>query len=356
MRTQHSPLRTTRLALACLVGLLPLAPTFAEAVRVDRGVTYGEAGGEPLLLDVYQPADAARVKRPAVVLIHGGGWHSGDRRKPLFEKLARTLADAQYVAFSIDYRLVQRSPDGQRLVKQYPAAIDDCRQAVRWIRAHAEQYGIDGKRLGACGGSAGGHLAALLGTTDAASTENGEDANVSSRVQAVANFYGPTDFTQDLSGYRGRRRTTQQLVDDFLGDRSNRQSASPLLHIDDRTAAFLTLHGSQDKIIPVEQSRAFHEALVAAGGRSEYVELPKEGHGFSPEALPPALAKVVAFFDRELKGAANIAPPDGTCGLRCDDQTAASAPASSTIKRPRTTLARRRVQLWQAEIERVMNW
>src|SRR5262249_30853671 len=156
-------------------------------------VEYGEAGGEKLLLDVYRPAEQSPgVKYPAVILIHGGGWRGGDRRASLEATLGSALAERGYVAFSGEYPLVKPSPPGKGRVNGYPAAIDDCRRAVRWVREHAAEYGIEAARLGAVGDSAGGHLVSLLGTTDV-------DGETSSRVQAVVDIYGPVDLTRDVS-------------------------------------------------------------------------------------------------------------------------------------------------------------
>src|SRR5215211_6598764 len=130
-----------------------------ERVELERGVIYGVVGGEPLLLDIYQSSARADL-RPAVMLTHGGGMWTGSRSH--MEHPARQLAQAGYVAFSVDYRLVNAAAGQHR----WPAQLDDVQRAVRWVRAHAATYGVDPGRVGAFGWSAGGQLAALLGTRD----------------------------------------------------------------------------------------------------------------------------------------------------------------------------------------------
>ncbi len=272
--------------------------------RIERGVVFGEAGGEPILLDVYQPSDDGPkdTQRAAVLLVHGGGWEGGNRSVASMVEIAKALAQEGYVAFSIDYRLVKDAADGKGVVNAYPAAIDDCRLAVQWIRRHAAKYRIDAVKLGACGESAGGHLVSLLGTTDSLDASDSEPAD-SSRVQAVVDIFGPADLTQDFSKFRLFGRTVQDLVDRFVGkgNVAAQREASPILHIDDQSAAFLIVHGTEDPLVPISQSREFDAALHKAGRKSELVEFAGDGHGFKQENRRILLAKIVAFFDRELK-------------------------------------------------------
>lgn len=288
------------LAAAWLIGVASAAEP-----RVEKNVTYGEAGGEELLLDVYRPGEDAPdgAKRPAVLLIHGGGWAGGNRTAGSMVEIANALARAGYVAFSIDYRLVKDSPDGKAILNRYPAAIDDCRRAVRWVRRHADEYGIDAAKLGACGDSAGGHLVSLLGTTDGAEDPGPELAAFPGRVQAVVDIFGPVDLTRDFSKYRFFDGTVQDIIDRFLGKGNTvaQREGSPVLHIDGRTAAFLIFHGTEDPLVPIAQSRDFDAALRKAGRESELVEFPGEGHGFKDESRKVLIEKTIAFFDRHLR-------------------------------------------------------
>jgi acetyl esterase/lipase/lysophospholipase L1-like esterase len=275
--------------------VLAAASGLARAeVRIEQGVEYAEVGGDKLLVDIYRPAEQkSDTKYPAVILIHGGGWQGGDRTAGSMAALGRALADAGFVAFSIDYRLVKQGEKGW--VNQYPVPIDDCRRAVRWIREHAADYGADATKMGAAGDSAGGQLVALLGTTDV-------DGEPSSRVQAVVDIYGPADLTGDYSKLTIGAINVQDLVDAFVPTPEGKRAASPLLHIDDQTAAFLIFHGDADPIVGVAQSRDFHAALQKAGRQSEYVEFAGAGHGFAGQDWETLVAKSIAFFNKELKG------------------------------------------------------
>src|SRR5215207_1201700 len=159
-----------------------------ERVHVERGVVYGVVAGEPLVLDVYRPLSRGEPQ-PAVVLIHGGGMWTGSRAH--MEHPAQQLARAGYVAFSVDYRLVDAAAGCHR----WPAQLDDVQRAVRWVRAHAEDYGIDPIRVGAYGWSAGGQLAALLGTRDTRDVASA-NAAYSSRVSCVVDLAGDVDLAE----------------------------------------------------------------------------------------------------------------------------------------------------------------
>lgn len=304
--------RVRQAALLAAAIFVRAAVAYGEP-RIERDVEYGEAVGQKLLVDVYRPADQSPDKKyPAVILVHGGGWRGGDRRAFAETALGRALADDGLVAFSIEYRLVKPAPDGKSWLNGYPAAIDDCRRAVRWVREHSADYGIDATKLGAAGDSAGGHLVSLLGTTDG-------DSPTSSRVQAVVDIYGPADLTIDVSKLRLGDLNVQELVDSFVSTPEQKREASPLLHIDDKTADFLILHGTDDPLVSVQQSRDFHAALQKAGRQSELVEFPGAGHGFQGKDSEAALAKAIAFFEKELKSDQGAAKP----------AAAASAPSST---------------------------
>jgi acetyl esterase/lipase/lysophospholipase L1-like esterase len=270
----------------------------AEGVQIDRAVVYGEANGEKLLADVYRPAgEPGDAKHAAVLLIHGGGWRGGDRFAGSMVALANALAEKGFVAMSIDYRLV-KSDDGKTWQNSYPVPIDDCRTAVRWLRTHADDYGVDATKLGAAGDSAGGHLVSMLGTSDVPID------GVSSRVQAVVDIFGPVDLTQDFSKMEIGVVNVQQLLDSFVATPEYKREASPLMHIDDQSAAFLIFHGTKDPLVPVQQSRDFHEALKKAGRTSGYVEFEGAGHGFGGAQWNELVAKSLAFFDVQLRGTA----------------------------------------------------
>jgi acetyl esterase/lipase len=240
-----------------------------ERIEVERGVVYGVVTGEPLLLDVYRSLTHGEP-RPAVILIHGGGMWTGSRAD--MEHPAQQLARAGYLAFSVDYRLVDATVGCHR----WPAQLDDVQRAVRWVRAHAVDYGIDQMRVGAFGWSAGGQLAALLGTRDTRDA-TAPMASYPSRVACVVDLAGDVDlaaYTQPpaLHEVVALLGGTPQEVPERYRD------ASPLSWIDGHTAPFLVVHGAQDDVVPIEQSRRLVAALRAAGVEVQYVELASVGH------------------------------------------------------------------------------
>ena len=162
-------------------------PAQSSAGPVHENVSYGTAGNETLLLDIFEPAGNSDHPRPAVILIHGGGWTSFD--KSTMRTLAQFLARSGFVAVPVDYRLFH---DG---VNRWPAQLDDAQRSVRWLRANAAKYNVAPNQIGAYGHSAGAHLAALLGMIDTRDNSDPALAKYSSKVQAVVDSSGPTEFT-----------------------------------------------------------------------------------------------------------------------------------------------------------------
>ena len=260
-----------------------------ERIDVHRAVVYGAIAGEPLLLDVHQ-STARGALRPAVVLIHGGGMWTGSRTD--MDRPAQELARAGYVTFSVDYRLVDASAGHHR----WPAQLDDVQRAVRWVRAHATEYGVDPARVGAYGWSAGGQLAALLGMRDTRDT-TAPMASYSSRVTCVVDLAGDVDLTaytsppalHEVVALLGG--TPQEIPDRY-------RDASPLSWIDRCTPSFLVVHGAEDDVVPIAQSRWLVAALQAAGVEVQFVELPDAGHdALTWSRVGPA---VFAFLGRHL--------------------------------------------------------
>ena len=258
----------TLLALAPAAGaqkkdapLLPLPPP--PGVEVLRDLEYDQGGHERNRLDLYLPRKATRPL-PVIVWVHGGGWTRGDKlRGPAFR-----FATNGYAVASINYRFSQDAI--------FPAQIHDCKAAIRWLRAHAGKYGLDSEHFGAWGGSAGGHLVALLGTTAGVKELEGPSGNEdqSSRVQAVVDWYGPTDFMT-----AGAKDTRINLIGgEPQSNKEKAAKASPMTYVSKDAAPFLIMHGDQDKTVPISQSETFAEALRKAGADAMFVVVKGGGH------------------------------------------------------------------------------
>ena len=289
------------LSFACCValGLFGLSADSYAAPFDKADIVYGHVGEQDLQLDVYG-ADAAQM-HPAILFLHGGGWSGGSRAE--MASVSTFFSEQGYVCFAVSYRLVKGDQN------RYPAQIDDVQRAVRWIRAHATDYGVDGGRIGAFGGSAGGQLAALLGTMETRDNSDGELAKYSSRVQCVVDLYGPSDFLAIPSVKiidEAQRKAANRLLEGFLGplpeNSANYVDASPVTHIDSKTVPFLIFHGSKDALVPVEQSEELDVALRKAGMESKLVVFPGLGHAYSdPDALNYTVTASLKFFDGHLK-------------------------------------------------------
>ena len=280
-------------------GLLP------AGANVTRDIVYAEVGDRRLLLDLYLPAEGPR-RRPVIVWVHGGGWRGGSKGSG---GRARPMLDRGYAIVDVGYRL-----SGEAI---FPAQIQDCKAAVRWVRANAATYGLDPDRIGAWGSSAGGHLVAMLGTTgDVNDFDTEANAAQSSAVQAVCDWFGPTDFLQmDTHALEGSR-----LVHDapdspeslLLGGpiqtdpyRSLARKANPITYVSPNDPPFLIMHGDKDMAVPVHQSQLLYEALRKAGVDATLHVVRGAGHGLRDgERDPDQLLETVAgFFDRHLKAA-----------------------------------------------------
>jgi acetyl esterase/lipase len=263
----------------------------AEDVSVLQDVEYGVQGGEKLLLDLYQPADRGSRPRPAIVLIHGGGWISFD--KSTMVRMGNFLARSGFVAISVDYRLLHGTQD------RWPAQLDDVQRAVRWLRANASKYNVDADHIGAFGHSAGAQLAALLGMEDTRDNSDPALAKFSSRVQAVVDVSGPSDFltNHDADG-------DAALANLFGGDYSKIpevwRKASPVSHVEKSNAPFLIIHGTRDDSVPIAQAQELNDKLQQAGVPVTFIKI-DDGHTFeSPEARHRMALETLAFFTRYL--------------------------------------------------------
>jgi acetyl esterase/lipase len=291
------------LVLGCAVSLTaqqpPISPTPpaaansepAGSVSIQEDIEYGTQGGEELLLDLYQPTGAASKPRPAVVMIHGGSWMSLD--KSTMRPMGNFLVRSGFVAVSINYRLL----DGSK--NRWPAQLDDAQRAVRWLRANAAKYNLDPNHIGVFGHSAGAQLAALLGMEDARDNSDAALAKYSSRVQAVVDVSGPSDFltNRDADG-----DTALALL--FGGDYTKLpevwRSASPVFHVEKSNAPFLIVHGISDPEVPIAQAQELYDKLQQAGVPVIFIKL-DDGHTFrTPESRRRLAMETLTFFNQYL--------------------------------------------------------
>lgn len=267
-------------------------PDPASAIELTSGIVYGTGGGKPLLLDLAQPPTKAKQPRPAVVFIHGGAWAGADRTNG--HPVIRLLAANGFVAVSIDYRL-----SGQAA---FPAQLEDSKCAVRFLRAHAQQYHLDPKRIGVTGGSAGGHLAALVGLTPRSAGLEGSGGwdDQSSEVAAVADLYGISDlvvvFTEKslVDAVKKLMRAMPQEAPERY------RQASPLALVSAAAPPFYLAHGDRDTTVPFSHSKKLADALQAQKVEATLRVMTGLGHG-SIATLPDYVKDdVVAFFTKHL--------------------------------------------------------
>jgi acetyl esterase/lipase len=281
-----------RWLIVALAAFALAAPTRAEPkLTFDPDVVYSKAGEKKLKLDLARPGGKGPF--PCVVCLHGGGWRMGNKKD--LRPWITFLAEQGYVAASVGYRLV---PDGT-----FPAQIEDAKTAVRFLRSNADKYGIDKDRVAAMGWSAGGHLACLLGLTDEKCGFDGKECpDQSSKVQAVIDYFGPTDlaaFGKDDLAQKG-------MLAPFIGAKYSdnpaaHEKASPIKYVKKDAPPFLIFHGTKDWVVPIEQSRALTEKLKDAHTSVKLVEVPGEGHGWAGTANAETTRATILFLAEALK-------------------------------------------------------
>ncbi len=270
----------------------PASSLESVPVSVETDVPYGSAGGHPLLLDTYQPGEPSSGLRPAVILIHGGGWTSFD--KTTMRGMGMFLARSGFVGFSVDYRLFHENEN------LWPVQLDDVQRAVRWVRAIAVRYRVDPDHIGAFGHSSGAQLAALLGMEDTRDNSDPALAKYSSKVQAVVDVSGPSDFAanHDADG-------VAFLAAFFGGDYAHKaqmwQDASPVSHVSRNVSPFLIVHGVKDADVPMAQAEELANNLKQAGAQVELVKV-DHGHTFRTQEARKLLAlESLDFFSQYLR-------------------------------------------------------
>jgi acetyl esterase len=278
--------------LCAVAALFVFAPAVPSAAQIVETIQYGEADGRPLLMDVYRPP-SGESNGIAAVVIHGGRWMRGDRG----DTPADLIAAQGFVAFSVDYRLAPESP--------YPAAIQDLQAAVRYIREHSGEFGVEPDKLWAVGGSAGGHLAALLGALG--SGPRTQDA----RVAVAVSWSGPMDLELLAASSPGLEKAATQFVG--CSDREDPacaqalREASPVTHLDPSDPPLFIANGTAEPI-PFDQAVVGAQAAEEAGLENILWTVEGDLHAFSyaREVLPPTTAFVLNQIEGEHK---DIAPP-----------------------------------------------
>ena len=278
--------------LALMAGLRAAELAVPETVVFERDIEFANPDNQHLQVNVARPKGGEGLL-PAVVCIHGGGFRAGKRES--YDRLCVTLAERGYVAVTVTYRLAPAYP--------FPAAVQDCKAAVRWLRANAAKYRVDPARIGVTGGSAGGHLAQFLGVTEGVKEFEGEgNPDRSSAVACVVNFYGPSDLTKS---YGASVDAAEVLPLFFGGDLSTKRrehiTGSPLYWVTPNAAPTLCVHGTEDKYVACEQAGWIVDRLKASAVEAELLTLEGAGHGFKGADLEKAEKALMAFFDKHLK-------------------------------------------------------
>ena len=260
-------------------------------IEVREKVVYSKVGERELFLDAFIPKGEGPY--PAILIVHGGAWRSGNRNQ--LRLYANALSRRGLVCFAIDYRLAPQH--------KFPAQIEDCREAVKWIRTQAANYKVNPTKLGAIGYSAGGHLVCLLGTTgEAPSDKNG---NIDTRLQVIAAGGAPTDFR---SFPDNGRWAEYWMGGDLKTVPEKFRDASAAAFADKNDPPVFFFNGTADELVPVAWSRACHDALQEKGVKVEMHTI--EGAGHIQAAMnPDALEKAYDFLELELKSEKSDAAP-----------------------------------------------
>jgi acetyl esterase/lipase len=293
--------------VTCLVLMAHAAPALAqkgpklpEGTAEHRNLSYGTAHKERNALDLFVPKSEKPV--PLIVWVHGGAWAAGskDGGNP-----AMKFLEQGYAVAAINYRLSQHAV--------YPAQIQDCKEAIRFLRAGAKKYNLNPDKFGAWGSSAGGHLVALLGTSAGAKDlllADSPNKDVSDSVQCVIDFFGPTDLlkmgaqagAKSKFDHDGPNSPESKLVGGAIQQKKElAQKANPITYVSKASAPFLIVHGDADPLVPLGQSELLHDALKKAGVQVELVTLKGAGHGGPQFNAKDVHAKCEAFFEKHLK-------------------------------------------------------
>ncbi|WP_395739769.1 alpha/beta hydrolase fold domain-containing protein [Prosthecobacter sp.] len=275
------------------------APSAPVGFKALRDLDYVGAGDQRQMLDLYLPEGRSEKPLPLVVYIHGGGWQAGSKDDATV-LTGLIQGSPAYAGASINYRLTSQA--------QWPAQIHDCKAAIRWLRAHAQEYNLDPEKISVFGISAGGHLVSMLGVTGGVKElegDLGKHLDQSSRVTCVMDFCGPSDFL--TFGGKGSvidpedpKGPLARLIGGPLTEKKEEaRKASPVTYLTSDDAPFLIIHGDKDNIVPYAQATEFDTALKAAKISSILLTGTNGGHVFLSE---PLLERMRAFNALHLLG------------------------------------------------------
>lgn len=276
-----------------------------KGIRMEKDISYIPNGDEAQKLDLYLPEKPSEKPMPLIVHIHGGGWWAGNK----FPCPVAGMVQKGYAVASVEYRFSKKAI--------FPAQIQDCQAAIRWLRAHAKEYNFDTEHVGVVGGSAGGHLSALVGTSGGkkAFAPIGGNEEQSDRVQAVCDIFGPADFStvvqqaaddknvKNIFAFNTPADPYSMLIGTKLDDKPKADAVSPVHYISKDSPPVLIFHGTHDSLVPLAQSEEFAAALKEKGVAVWLQKIPGAGHGGPGFGKPAALQLTVNFFDKYLKGA-----------------------------------------------------
>ena len=278
----------------------PSTPQTNASIRIKSEIAYAGTNNPRQTLNLILPVTRNAKPLPVLVFIHGGGWQNGDKRSGT-RQLSRFVESGKYAGVSVGYRLTDEA--------HWPAQIHDCKAAIRWIRGNAKKHGLDHRHIGVFGTSAGGHLVAMLGTSgDVVELEGqlGAHRKEHSRVNCVGNFFGPSALLK-MSRFPSRidhdapGSPESKLVGGPLQEKKQiALSASPITHVSPGDAPMLSIHGTDDQLVPYNQSTILHKALLKAGCESILITVKGGRHGgFNSPEIDKRLE---AFFARHLLG------------------------------------------------------
>lgn len=259
----HGYRNETRLKVAYALGFLKLVdtnPTIPDNIEIFKNIVYKQVDTISLKLDIYKPKEL-KTPAPVLIFIHGGSWSKGKRSDYLPYLIDYALKG--YVTVTVSYRLSG--------VAHFPAAVEDVKCAVRWIKAHAAGYNINPEKVALIGGSAGGHLAMMVAYSNENEFTKACPDTRSAQVQAVVNFYGPTDLTTEYA--RNRHECLSFLGKTYREAPEMYAAASPSTYISPDDPPTLIFQGTIDSLVPVSQSDSLHAWLDNAGVANEYYRL-----------------------------------------------------------------------------------